>query len=267
MGLTFAPYDPSVCCLCGSSEGLTGEHKVKASALRSEFGNESMVIGRVGESEVLRAAQGPKSKSFHFSTRVCGACNNRNTQKADLEFDRFNTSARALWASGKRPRVALDEPRYAIGSAPYLNLFRYFAKLLCCHLAEVGAPRSLILGRFAVGRSSRNCVWLAVDEDWTFKQASAEIGPHQYAAHGGLVVYGHVRTGEPRAFHSTLTIGAVRYVFYWQLNWLNRLEIKMAHPDFYHWCRGKVEEAKLMPLSETEKLVLGLAAEPTNQST
>ena len=47
--LPFAPPLTSQCCLCGSTEALSGEHKIKASALRGVFGKQGMVIGRPGE--------------------------------------------------------------------------------------------------------------------------------------------------------------------------------------------------------------------------
>lgn len=45
MGIFFEPYQEGRCCLCGSDDSLTGEHKIKASALRKIFGKDSMVIG------------------------------------------------------------------------------------------------------------------------------------------------------------------------------------------------------------------------------
>lgn len=66
----FAPPLTSQCCLCGSTEALSGEHKLKAAALRSEFGAQPMVIGRPGER--YRHAQSPSSKQFHFPLAYAG---------------------------------------------------------------------------------------------------------------------------------------------------------------------------------------------------
>jgi len=80
-------------------------------------------------------------------------------------------------------------------------------------------------------------------------------------AHGGLVAYGHKKSGGPRAFHSTRTVGSLRYVFFSRLNWIERLELRLAHPKFYGWCREQTHKAMDEPLSAKECLMLGLMAE------
>lgn len=261
MGVFFEPNSMTECCLCGSTENLTGEHKVKASALRSEFGSNRMTIRMDGSSEDdLRLAQGPKSKEFHFSSRICGNCNSKVTQPADREFERFDHEARALFNKGEDPKIVFQLARYASSTAAYLNLFRYFAKLLCCHMAEVGAPRRHLMTQFARGLSDANCIWLNVDEDVTFRQASPH-GLTQYAAHGGLTVYGNKDTGCANGFHSTLTIGPIRYIFYSRLSILEQWALMLAHPAFHKWCKEMVEAAKTDPIPYTDQIRLGLIAE------
>lgn len=98
-----------------------------------------MVIGRPGES--YRHAQSPKSKAFHFAARVCEDCNNARTQPANIAFDEFSAQASSLLKRGLDPAGVFDDPRFSSsGGHLYLNVFRYFAKLMCCHLAEMGAP-------------------------------------------------------------------------------------------------------------------------------
>lgn len=262
MGIAFAPFASDACCLCGATGDLTGEHKIKASALRSEFGKASMVIGRFdGADMVSRPAQGVKSKALHFAAPVCGPCNSSRTQDADREFDRFHRAARDLLEQGVDPSLAFADPRYEVGSGPYLDVFRYFAKLLACHLAELRAPRPLHMTAFAIGAARQNCVWLAVNEDWTYQQLAASLGPHQYAAHGGLVVYGDKKSGDATAFHSTLTVGPLRYVFHSRLNWLQRWELRTFYPEFNDWCRAQVKVASENPMSDTERLSLGFEVE------
>jgi hypothetical protein len=93
-GIFFAPHGPNSCCLCGSTENLTGEHKVKRTALSQEFGSATMAIGVAGdEKSKLRYAQSPKSKAFHFEAKLCARCNGTRTQPADREFDRVHMRA------------------------------------------------------------------------------------------------------------------------------------------------------------------------------
>ena len=149
MSELFAANYPERCCLCGSAEDLTGEHKVKASTIRSLFSGEPMMIGSFDGESRPRLAQSSKSKAFHFQSKVCGTCNSTRTQAADVEFARFDEAARALLAQGRDPLGVLDDPGYAVGSDPYVNVFRYLAKVLACQIAEVGGPRisALVLRR------------------------------------------------------------------------------------------------------------------------
>lgn len=70
-----------------------------------------------------------------------------------------------------------------------------------------------------------------------------------YAAHGGLVVYGDRRSGAANAFHSTLSFGPLRYVFWTRLTWPERMALRIAHPQFDGWCKAQVRAAEKNPIS------------------
>ena len=217
-----------------------------------------MAIGKFGGMPSRpRYAQSPKSKAMHFSSRLCEPCNTKRTQPADREFERLHAAARNLMDAGLDPAKAMDTSRYAIGSDPYLNVFRYFAKLLCCHIADTGGPHFLALSRFALGEIDRNIVSLAINQDRTYQDISQHIEQPQYAAHGGLVVYGHRKTGRPSGFHSTLTVGPLQYVFFVRLNWFGRVNFWLCHREFYDWCRELAKDAEANPLSQEERQRLG----------
>lgn len=252
----FSPCDTSSCCLCGSNQSLSGEHKIKAAALRAEFGRERLVISRQGEGS--RLAQSTGSKAFHFSAPVCAECNNARTRPADLAFDQFHALVRQLTYDGKDPMVAFECSRFSEGGDLRLDVFRYFSKLLCCHLAELGAPQQEELSAFAIGRSDANCIVLGMDRDQNWTRSQAEFPDLPYAAHGGLVVFGDRNTALPSAFYSTLTIGPTRYKYQARLTAEGQAQMAAQTPTFFEWCRERVRMAILQPLSEESKLDLGL---------
>lgn len=259
MSFSVHPYRARACCLCGSESDLSGEHKIKASALRSVFGKNKMVIGHFDEpADKVRQAQSPKSREFHFASRICRRCNSDRTQRPDREFDRFHTEAMAKLQLGIDPAAVVLESRYEQASEANLNVLRYFAKLLACHMADLEAPRLAHLTRFAIGEAHQSPIWLEVDRDPTYEQMSANIGTHQYAAHGGLVVYGNVKTQRATGFHSTLTLGPIRYTYSSRLTWVERLELRFGYRTFNEWCREQVQFALENPLSESKKVALGL---------
>ncbi|ROT44414.1 hypothetical protein CHR62_11935 [Pusillimonas sp. NJUB218] len=262
--LPFFPPLTSQCCLCGSSQALSGEHKIKASALRAIFGKQGMVIGRAGEA--YRHAQSPNSKAFHFSARVCEVCNNARTQPADLAFDKFNAQAFSLLKRGLDPAEVHNDPRFSSSGGPlYLNVFRYFAKLMCCHLAEMGAPFYVQIADFAIGISDTNFILLHVDLDVTYKRIQARLTSASYAAHGGLIITGDELSHAPTSFYSTLTIGPVRYCYQIRFNELGQLLLRIEHPAFYDWCKRKIRDAIDNPISDEDRETLGLAPKTPNK--
>ncbi|MDS4041211.1 MAG: hypothetical protein RKP20_08555 [Candidatus Competibacter sp.] len=255
------------CCLCGSTDRLTSEHKIKASALRAEFGNEALFVGTSGDStQKLRSAQSANSKHLKFPVQICEACNTARTQPADREFDRFHGLAIEVLGGKEDPGKVFDLPQYRVGSAPYLNVFRYFAKLMCCHIAAVNGPVPTTLAEFAIGRNSLNRIWLRLKSDPSFLHMVLIIGDHRYAAHGGLIVYGDKNTHEANGFHSTLTLGPLQYVFHMRLEGFEKEKIRETFPDFQEWCVREVESALRNPISDSDLIRAGLNDESARQS-
>ncbi|HFT6975860.1 hypothetical protein I5V28_13875 [Stenotrophomonas maltophilia] len=261
---TFAPPLTSECCLCGSKEALSGEHKIKASALRAVFGKQGMVIAKHGGP--YRFAQSPSSKALHFSARVCEVCNNSRTQPADLAFDQFNARALELMALGSNPADVFKDPRFIQDGPLYLDVFRYFAKLMCCHLAEMSAPSFEDVAGFAIGANDDNFILLTVDADVAFERLRIHLPEMPYAAHGGLAITGDRDSLAPASFYSTLTIGPVRYRYQVRLNEIGQARLMIEHPAFYDWCARRVEDAIKNPMSDEDSELLGLAVNTPDHS-
>lgn len=257
----YAPPLTTRCCLCGSSESLSGEHKIKASALRSVFGDRKTVI--IGDGGRFRYAQSSKSRAFHFAARVCEPCNSARTRPADLAFDVFSCVASELHSHGRDPTEAFQDPRFAPDMGHlYLDVFRYFAKLMCCHLAEMDAPYLEGIAEFAIGTNDHNVVTLMVDVDPAYQRIQDDPQLRLYAAHGGLVITGDRTTKAPISFYSTLTIAAVRYRYFVSYNELGQRELRDYYPDFYDWCVRRIAEMIDNPLDAEARLRLGLPLDP-----
>ena len=260
----FVRNEASSCCLCGSRRELTGEHKVKASAISQEFGRSQMVVGRFdGEESNMRYVQGPKSRALHFKARLCKPCNGDRTQAADQAFDQLNSICRTRLENGESIENVMNEVGSG-GDENYLSTFRYFAKLLCCHLAEVGGPRPVHMSRFAVGDVNENCVWLNVRRNPIYSVLSDELRqagyPRKlpYAAHGGLVIYTDKRTGKPTGFHSSLTFGEVQYIFWSRLTPIEKLTLRLTHSDFVRRCCSVSKATRSDPIGPQLQRKLGI---------
>lgn len=229
--------------------------------MRKVFGKCDLYIGSSGpEYRKPKYAQGPKSKHLKFNSRICQACNSERTQQSDLEFERLNVTVQKLIEARIDPMSVLSKhDRYVENQEPYLNIFRYFAKLLSCHMADIGAPRPHRLTEFAIGRRAQNCIWLWIKEDWTYRNLESFIGAQNYAAHGGLVLIGSKTKGVVTGFHSTLTFGPAQYVFYIHLLEDEIHELETAYPLFLEWCKSRIEFTKDNPFTPEDKLSLGIS--------
>lgn len=236
MNILLNPNILDRCCLCGSSERLTGEHKVKATTIRSIFSGKPMMIGSFDGVEEPRLAQSSKSKAFHFTARVCAICNSTRSQPADVKFARFDELARTYIAKGAVPRFVFADPRYAVGTEPYLNVFRYLAKVLACQIAEVGGPRIAPLTNFAINRTNANPVSLSLGEDPKYRQWFDGSGDPEFAGHGGLGAYFSRRTALVNGLTSTLTHGPLQYSFSIGFGWPIGLALRLLYPEFHEKC-------------------------------
>jgi hypothetical protein len=258
----FEAISDAECCLCGSPDNLSGEHKIKASILRNIFGKEAMVIGHFDGASEPRLAQGPKSRALHFNAPLCGDCNAANTQPADRAFARFHEHVAGKFAAA--PEAEADTERlfpveqYPDGSPETLNVYRYFAKLLTCQIADCGGPRLPLLAAFALGRIDFNPIRLKIKADPTyqdFTQVSEELSA--FAGHGGLVVDHSRSSGELSGFHSTLTLGPIQYVYWMEFNGPVTADLKAADPQFFALTREAFRKGLETPLSDHERRKLG----------
>ena len=243
MGFLFEPYKEGHCCLCGAASPLTGEHKVKASAIRNLFGNDKMVIGRFGEGNEYKNAQGPKSRAFHYTAGLCADCNGARTQPADREFDLLHKRVLENHTAGKELIAVFEDERYAESGEPYLNAFRYFAKLLCCHMGDVRGPRPVSLSAFAIGELAQNRIFLGIDGDPNYRDWSAVSGDHDYAANGGLAIMMDRKTKLPTRVQSYLTLGPIRYRYWMEFAQIEVTALAWFHQAFWQAARDAMQDS------------------------
>lgn len=245
------------CCLCGSTENLTGEHKIKATALRKIFGPESMMIGHFDGASEPKIAQSPSSKNLHFKSKLCRNCNSTATQPADLAFDRFHELVLMRLAVDQSWEHLFPTDEFPDGSTKYLNVFRYFAKLLTCQIIDAGGPGMPYLSAFATGLHDRNIIKMKIQADPTYQDFNAVSAEFEaFAGHGGLVV-NHSKSGELTSFYSTLTLGPIQYIYWVEFNGSVLAELESAAPEFFELTRKVFNEAMATPMAAHQRRKLG----------
>ena len=258
MGTLFRSFNLSRCCLCNSRTELTGEHKIKAAALKNEFGKQKLQLFRSDNSlEQGLLIQSTKSKHLKFGKSICGKCNSSRTQAADIEFDRFRGLVEEIWNKKGDLNTAFKQKRYAENREAYLNVLRYFAKLLCCQAAAAQAPIPKRVSRFTIGTSDANPILVSIGLDWEHQQISRVLGSCQYASHGGFLVFGDPTSKALHRLHSSFTIGPIQYAYWIHLEPTEETELKHLHPHFYNQCQ-EVLKSTDRPSSEVTERRVGL---------
>ncbi|MDE4134710.1 hypothetical protein PXK00_16455 [Phaeobacter sp. QD34_3] len=231
---TFDEFESETCFLCGSAEDLCGEHKVKRSLIKAHaLGDKTEFHSSMNARPLL--AQSPKSKVFHFKSRICRTCNSSRTQPADLAFDEFHQRLHRFWSDVKTS--ALNEaPAHQVveevGGVP-LDVFRYFAKLLCGLLADVGGPRPILIADFAMGLSDENHIKLKISD---LRKRRVNL-PLPVANSGGLRCWVDGDELLVRTFEGSLSAGFIDYDYWVRLKAHASRELATGFPAFTERCR------------------------------
>jgi len=239
MSIEFLKLSEGECLLWSSTGSLTGEHKIKASLLKSEFGARHMVIAGKHAPKIL---QSPRSKLAHFDAKICNDCNSSRTQVGDKAFELLHMEMTRLRKKGSALTDQNNQPNGRLPTGVDEDVFRYFAKILCCFLAEVGGPRSRSLSAFARGLSDRNPIFLRISEHKDYEAILAETDTQGFAQHGGLTFRFDDKKRWVRSIESSLLAGGIHYEFWTQLRWLPRLELQFMFRDLIGAARANIAE-------------------------
>jgi len=130
------------CWICGQ-EGNTGEHMIKASDLRSYFGNISQknpIFFHTKEKKNIPVGS-LKSKRFKFDSLICNNCNSSLTQPYDQAWEQLSAYLRSNWPDLLKSRK-VNLTKIFPGSVHRSMLFvhLYFLKIFGCKIVESGAP-------------------------------------------------------------------------------------------------------------------------------
>jgi hypothetical protein len=211
-----------------------------------------------GGIEDARVAQGPNSGYLKYKSMICERCNSSVTQASDYAYDEFVRRIELDGGSEYSISAAVAELREA--SSPNIPLYRYFAKLLGCHLADLDAPIPLHLSRFVGTETDKNCIWLQIRRDPNFDQMAGALPDQRpkYAAHGGLAVITRKPKLLPSRLYSTVTIGSIQFIFYYVLTYFEILEMRLRHQEFIRRCATTARHAinDPIPWSDLERLGL-----------
>jgi len=237
------------------------EHKFKASDLRRHFGEDEMYVGSTSDNPRRgKIAQGVDSKHLKFTNPICERCNSHVTQESDRAYDEFVAQIERRGSTQEAAYEVLADPKFCIGSPLYIPLFRYFAKLLGCHLSEDNAPIPLHLSRFVAKKTERNCICLEVRRDITFDTLADTFSGDdlKYAAHGGLAIITKKPKLLPTKLYSTMTIGPIQFIFYSVLTVFEIWEMRLRHSDFIRRCAEAAQREIDNPIPHPDLEQLGL---------
>jgi hypothetical protein len=198
------------CWWCGDTAN-SHEHKFKRADIEREFGRgpyrEGQTLVKHSYDEWTTDVTGSKSKVFKFEPTMCAGCNGERSQPFDAAYDQFmdylsDNEAEVLGSGEVDLRIVFG----AEWEAKRLNLARYFAKHICCRLANVAEHRAVPIDtrviEFLDGGEYPRCLGLAplldmsVVEWWRLMRLLEE-GPGDYGSFLYLTGIGGVDAPRP----------------------------------------------------------------------
>jgi hypothetical protein len=130
------------CWICGG-KGTTGEHIIKASDLRHQFGkvNQNFPLYFHTETEKNIPVGSVKAKKFKSKALICNQCNSSLTQPYDLAWEKLsnylNDNCHMIFSKGA---VNLSKIFPGAVKASMLHVHLYFVKVFGCQVVESQAP-------------------------------------------------------------------------------------------------------------------------------
>lgn len=130
------------CWICGD-EANTGEHMIKASDLKSLFGNITQKSPLHFHTDLTRnqSIRGIKSDKLKYQARLCARCNNERTQPHDKAWELLST-----YLQQRQPPIQpgmlvhLDRAFPGNVSKSMLDVHLFFLKLFGCLISENKIP-------------------------------------------------------------------------------------------------------------------------------
>jgi hypothetical protein len=148
-------------------------------------------------------------------------------------------------------------PRYSVGTSEYLSVFRFFAKHLCCQIAQKpGAPIPVPIAEFAIGRNNANHVLLNIRPSFEFEERRKIVGDELQGllSHGGLIVHCDPKARKITGFQSSLTAGPIQYVYWLKLGWIGKIFLRRAFPEYSQWAIARALSDPLNDEYERQRL-------------
>lgn len=208
--------------------------------LRAEFGKHHAIISGKDSPKIL---QSPRSKHAHFKRKICKHCNSTQTQAADKAFDQLHAQLKHLHANGFPLTDQNNAPNVELSPKEELDLFRYFAKLLCCFLVEVGGPRSRSVSAFALSKSDKNPIFLKIIQDDEYEAKLTANNTQGFAEHGGLIFRFDDKKRWVESIDSSISAGGIQYVFWVQLSKALSQELYLEHSDIISKALANIVES------------------------
>lgn len=134
------------CWICGA-EAKTGEHKLKASDLKSEFGKVSQqkpIYVHSANIQNLKVSSIRKSTALKYTAKICAQCNNDRTSDADKAWEKLSTYLRARKNLQTNSIISLENIFPGSTKISMLHVHLFFLKQFGCAIEELSIPIDIL---------------------------------------------------------------------------------------------------------------------------
>lgn len=227
--MIFSQKVSGYCWICGRTESLSGEHKIKKADLkRHPESVPKYMISADGERQIV---QGLNSKLLKFNKSICAQCNNSATQQADRSYDAFRNDESQLVRTTVDKLGSILDPtiEHELDLSYRIDVARYFGKHLGCALAYNEFPIPRRLSRFVGCRSDEICISVAtrVAPYW-WQNETGEIIP-LHALGGAILLFGADPFKFPCAYQSAYMTDGMQFIVKMRLSLPEAVELILRY--------------------------------------
>lgn len=130
------------CWICGA-DAKTGEHKLKASDLKSEFGEVSQqkpIYFNSANIRNLKVSSIKNSTILKYTAKICAQCNNARTSDADKAWGKLSAYLRARKNLHVNSIICIEKVFPGTTKISMLHVHLFFIKQFGCAIKELSIP-------------------------------------------------------------------------------------------------------------------------------
>lgn len=183
------------CWIC-EDEAKTGEHKLKASDLKAEFGKVTQanpIYMHTAKKKNIKINSIKKSNDVKSDALICAICNNSRTSEYDKAWEAFAKYLKKRLSEKSIDTIKLEKVFPGNTKEQMLNIHLYFLKLFGCAIEEGNMPIDISVFRDSILENKPHPkVYISFGDSRGMTTGNTDIHAKEYNGHISFATWFYV---------------------------------------------------------------------------